>query len=150
GGRGSDTMGASQRVVDEVHGLVGAHRQGLADRFGGALWTHRQDRHLAAVGLRLPQSLLDRELVKLVDHGVGRVAVERGVRLPQRALRPRVGDLLYADDNVHDRQLTSLSVLGRAGRFVPVASNPGGATRAKGASWPHFGAWPDHRAYVTR
>src|SRR5207249_1731734 len=47
--------------------------------------------------------LLDRVLIEFVDDPVDRCPVEPRVVGPQRALRPRVGDLLDADDDVHDR-----------------------------------------------
>src|SRR5262249_28678361 len=64
--------------------------------------------HLAAVRLGQPQALFDRVLVKLVDDSVGGVPVQRGVRGLERALGVRVGHLLNADDDVHDRRPTSL------------------------------------------
>src|SRR5580692_7973920 len=97
-----------QRVVKKMDRLVRAHRQRLADRLARLLRAHGQDRHLAAVRLGQAQPLLDRVLVELVDHRVGRVAVQGGVGGPERALRPGVRDLLHADDDVHDRRPTSL------------------------------------------
>ena len=105
--RGHQAVRAVQRLVDDVHRLVGAHRQRLADRLGCLLRAHRQDRDLAAVRLLQPQAFLDRVLVELVDHRVGGVAVQRAVLGPQRALRPGVRHLLHQDDDVHDRRPTS-------------------------------------------
>ena len=62
-----------QAVVLEVDGLVGAHRQCLADRLGGALRACGQegDRAFAALFLLDQQRLFDGALVDLVQHGVG-------------------------------------------------------------------------------
>ena len=99
----TEPVRAAQRLVDDVHRLVGAHGQRLADRLGGLLRAHRHDRDLAAVRLGQPQAFLDRVLVEFVDHPVRGVPVQGAVGGPQRALRPGVRYLLDQDDDVHDR-----------------------------------------------
>jgi hypothetical protein len=67
--RASDDATASepgQRVFGYQHGLVGTHRQRLADRLRRLRRAHRQDGHLAAVRLGNLQCLLDGELVEVV------------------------------------------------------------------------------------
>ena len=108
GGGGTQDVGPGQGVIDQVHSLVGAHRQRLADGLGGARRTHREDRDAALVRFGDPQAFLDRVLVEFVRHGVGRVPVESGVRSLERALRPGVRHLLHTDDDVHVRRPTSL------------------------------------------
>src|SRR5215470_4040463 len=76
------------------------------------------------------QALLDRELVKLIDDGIRGVPVERGVGLPEGSLRPRVGNLLDADDDVHCGRPTSLSLLAHAG-LPPRGCQPGQCKPAK-------------------
>jgi hypothetical protein len=88
---GLDDVGAVQPVVDQVDGLVGAHRQRLADRLGGPLRSGGQHGHrsLGAVGgLFLPdeQRLFDGAFVDLVQHGVGGLAVQRPVAVREFAL----------------------------------------------------------------
>src|SRR5262249_18998631 len=80
----------------------------LPDRLVSLLRAHAQDGHLAAVRLGQAEPFLDRVLVEFVDDPVDRCAVEPRVVGPERALSPRVGDLLDADDDVHDRWPTSL------------------------------------------
>ena len=92
-------------VVEQVDGLVGAHRQRLADRLGGALRARGQQGHraLGAVGgLFLPdqQRLFDGALVDLVQHGVGGLTVQGPVAVGELALRPGVWDLLDQDHDV--------------------------------------------------
>ena len=100
-------IGPGELVVDQVDGLVGAHGQGLANGLAGLVRAHGQDGHLAAVRFGELEPLLDRVLVELVDDPVGGRAVEPGVLRPQGAFRPGIGDLLHADDDVHDRRPTS-------------------------------------------
>jgi hypothetical protein len=97
-----------ERVVDQVHRLVGAHRQGLADRFGRLLRAHGQHGDLAAVGLLDLQGLLDGVLIQLVDQAIHRLTIQRGVTLLQLAFGPRIGHLLDADDDVHAHRRTRL------------------------------------------
>jgi hypothetical protein len=89
------------RLVGDVHRLVGAHRQRLADRVGGRVRADRQDGDLAALRLLEGQRLLDGVLVHLVDDVVGRGAGDGVVRRVQLALTARVGDLLDKNDDVH-------------------------------------------------
>ena len=94
-----------QTVVQQVHGLVRAHGQRLADRLRGPLRSHGQDGDLGLVTrgtLRLGdlQALLDGVLVKLVDESVHRRAVQGTVRL-ELALGPGIGHLLDTHDDVH-------------------------------------------------
>ena len=90
-------------VVDDVHGLVRAHRQGLADGVGGRVGADGQDGDLAALPVAHQQRLLDGVLVHLVDDVVGRGAGDGVVRRVQLALTARVGDLLDKNDDVHAR-----------------------------------------------
>src|SRR5262249_19817352 len=88
---GLDDVRAVHAVVFEVDGLVGAHRQGLADRLGSPLGARGQhgDRALDAVGgLFLPdlQRLFYRALVDLVQHRVGGLAVQREIAVSELAL----------------------------------------------------------------
>src|SRR5262249_1862545 len=99
------------------------------DRLAGLFRAHGQDGHLAAVRLGQAEPFLDRVLIELVDDPVDRRAVEPRVVGPKRALSPRVGDLLDADDDVHDRWPTSLplpecspGVRLRAGSRLPNAA----------------------------
>ena len=95
-------------VVGQVHGLVRAHRQRLADRVGRPVRAHRQHGDLGAVvGLLELQRLLDRPLVDLVEHRVGGVAVQRPRPLAQLAFRIGVGHLLDQHDDVHRTSSTS-------------------------------------------
>src|SRR3954447_948882 len=84
-----------------MDGLVGAHGEGLADRVGGLVRAHREDRHLAAVRLLDRQRLFDGVLVELVDDTVGGFAIEGVVVAPQLAFGRRVRHLFHADDDVH-------------------------------------------------
>ena len=101
-----DRASAGQPVVQQVHGLVRAHRQRLADRLGGLLRAHGQDGDLGLVtrlALRLGdlQALLDGVLVKLVDEPVHRRAVHRRIRRLELALGRGIWHLLDAHDDVH-------------------------------------------------
>jgi hypothetical protein len=100
-------VGAGQAVIQQVHRLVRAHRQRLADRFGRVLRAHGQDRDLGLVprgplGLGDLQAFLDGVLVKLVDQPVHRRAVQRAIRL-ELAFGPGIWHLLDAHDDVHRR-----------------------------------------------
>src|SRR5262249_54146345 len=64
------------------------------------------------------EPFLDRVLIEFVDDPVHRRAVEPRVVGPQRALSPRVGDLLDANDDVHDRWPTSLPLSASARHFA--------------------------------
>ena len=68
-----------QRLVSDVDRLVRAHRERLADRVGGPVRADGHHGDLAALRLLDQQSLLDGALVDLVEHGVGRLTVQRVV-----------------------------------------------------------------------
>jgi hypothetical protein len=91
------------RLVHDVHRLVRAHRQGLADGVGGRVRAHGQHRDLAPLAVADEQRLLDGVLVHLVDDVVGRGAVDGVVRRVEPALTARVRDLLDKNDDVHAR-----------------------------------------------
>ena len=112
---GLDDVGTVHAVVEQVHGLVGAHRQRLADRLGGALGAGGQDGDgaLGAVGgflLLDQQRLFDGALVDLVEHGVGGLAVKGEVAVGQLAFRPRVWDLFDQDHDVRHESGSSSSI----------------------------------------
>jgi hypothetical protein len=69
-------VGAVQRVVDDVHGLVRTHGQRLADGLGGPLRADAHDGDLTVVGLLDHERLLDGALVDLVEHRIGGVPVK--------------------------------------------------------------------------
>ncbi len=69
--RGLEQVGAVEALVDDVHRLVGAHGQRLADRVGGPLRPDAQDGDLTVVGFLDHERLLDGALVDLVEHRVG-------------------------------------------------------------------------------
>ena len=107
--RRREGVGPVQRWVDDVHRLVCAHRQGLADRLDRLVRAHREHGDLAAaLGLFDLQGLFDGVLVELVHHTVDAFAVD-GLVGAEFLLGPRVGDLLHADDDVHGRRPTSRS-----------------------------------------
>ena len=116
---GLDHVGAVQAVVLEVDGLVGAHRQRLADRLGGALGTGGQHGHRAVAALALLdlQRLFDRALVDLVQHRVGGLTVQRVIAVSQLALRPGVWDLLDQDHDVRHECGSSSSKEARSSRL---------------------------------
>src|SRR6476469_8283099 len=104
-------VGPVQTVVEHVYGLVGAHRQRLADRLGGALGSGGQHGHrrIAAFPLLDQQRLFDSALVDLVEHGVGGLAVKGEVAVGQLPFRPRVRDLLDQDHDVRHESGSSSS-----------------------------------------
>ena len=103
---GGQGVRPGQPVVQQVHGLVRAHGQGLADGLGGLLRAHGQDRDLGvgarrALGLGDLQALLDGVLVELVDEPVHRRAVQRAVRVRELTFGPGIWHLLDQHDDVH-------------------------------------------------
>ena len=73
---GGRSVRAVQCLVVDVHRLVGAHGERLADGLGGAAGTDGDHGDLAAVGLLEQQRLLDRTLVDLVEDGVGGLTIQ--------------------------------------------------------------------------
>ena len=128
---GLDHVGAVQALVEQVHGLVGAHRQGLADRLGGALGAGCQHGHSAVAAFLLldQQRFFDGALVDLVEHGVGGLAVEGAIAVGQLALRPGVWDLFDQDHDVRHESGSSSSKGPAAGLQYHVGSNCHHVTR---------------------
>src|SRR3954453_12307517 len=93
-----------QGVVLDVHRLVGAHLQGLADRGLGLLRPDREDRHaaLALAVLAQLERLLNGVLVELAQQAVDADPVGRVVGRAEGALRLGVRDVLDADHDVHE------------------------------------------------
>ena len=90
-----------------MDGLVGAHRQRLADRLGGLVRTGRQNGDLTAVGLLDLESGFDG--LSLISSITGSISRSR-VKSPSLsfALRTGVGHLLDEYDNVcHGSSSTS-------------------------------------------
>ena len=97
----------SAGVVD-VDGLVGAHRQSLADSVGGAVGTCGQHRYLTALSFLDEECFFDGALVDLVEDCVGGFTVKRVVAVGQLALGPCVGDLLDQNNDIrHGSSSTS-------------------------------------------
>src|SRR5882724_2337044 len=116
---GLDDVRAVQADVLEVDRLVGPHREGLADRLGGALRARGEhgDRALAALPLADLQRLFHRAFVDLIQHRVGALAVQRVIAVGQLALRPGVWDLLDQDHDVRHECGSSSSKASRSGRL---------------------------------
>ncbi len=117
---GLDDVRTVHALVEQVHRLVGTHRQRLTNRLGGALGTGGQHRDgaLGAVGgclLLDQQGLFDGALVDLVEHGIGGLAVKGEVAVGQLALRPGIWDLFDQDHDVRHESGSSSSN-GAAGR----------------------------------
>ena len=127
---GLDHVGAVQAVVLEVDGLVGAHRQRLADRLGGALGAGGQDGDRALVAVRSFSLISSASSTarSLISSSTASAASRSSVKSPsvQLALRPRVRDLFDQDHDVrHDSGSSSSTGL----------RQPGGC---RGLRWPQF------------
>ena len=104
--RGGPRVGPGQPVIQQVHRLVRAHRQRLADRLGRLVRAHGHDGDLGlgarlALGLGDLQALLDGVLVELVDEPVHRRAVQRAVRVRELAFDSSIRHLLDQHGDIH-------------------------------------------------
>ncbi len=80
---------------------MGAHRQRLAHRLGPARGSHRDDRHLAAVGLDELERRFEGVLVVGVDDGRRRSPIEASVGPETFAAGGGIGHRLDEDDDLH-------------------------------------------------
>ncbi len=110
-------VGAADRRIVDVDGLVGTHGKRLADGLGGPVRTGGQHGDLTALGLLDQQRFFDGALVDLVEDGVGGLAIEGEITVGQLALGPSVGNLLDEYDDVRHR-CSSTSCSGYTGGVV--------------------------------
>src|SRR5699024_5802961 len=125
---GLDGVGAVERLVVEVDGLVRTHGQGLADGLRGPVAARAQHGDFTVLGLLDLEGLFDRALVDLIQHGVRCLAVQGEVPLAELALGPGVRNLLDQYDNVwHRSSPTSCGVCGHpcTAWWNACASGPG-------------------------
>ena len=119
--RRADGVGAADRVVEHVHGLLRAQLQAAAHGVGGVVGTDGQRDDRAAGRLDERDGRLERVLVELVDGAVTPVAHHAVVRA-DGPLRLDVRDMLHAHDDPHPRKVT------RRGGPRPTPVSPAGNT----------------------
>lgn len=106
-------------LVVDVDGLVGAHRQRLAQRVLGVVRAHGHDGDLGVVGLLGDaQGLLDRVLVQLGEQAVDGLTVGRQV-VGETAVAGRVGDVLHTDSDLQGHGLSPFNEIAITGGCGP-------------------------------